>query len=72
MTDPGALRTQRFGGRDRLDYIRQHWPDLEAATPGRYGELRQRLDNYADELAASIDSNPSGIAINARRRNHGK
>jgi hypothetical protein len=63
MTDPSALRTQRFGGRDRLDYIRQHWPDLTAATPGRYGDLRQRLDNYADELAASIDGNPSRIAL---------
>jgi hypothetical protein len=61
MADPAAPRSQQPGGRDRLNYIDLRWPHLATGARGHYSELRQRLDNYADELAASIDSNHSGF-----------
>ncbi|MGH3287169.1 MAG: TniQ family protein [Streptosporangiaceae bacterium] len=57
MADPAAPRSQQPGGRDRLTYIDLRWPHLATGTRGHYSELRQRLNDYADELAASIDSN---------------
>jgi len=59
MTDPAAPRSQQPGGRDRLTYIDLRWPHLAAEPCGHYSELRQRLNNYADRLAAQIDRNPS-------------
>ena len=59
MTDPAAPRSQRPGGRDRLTYIDLRWPHLTAGTQGHYAALRQRLDAYADQIAASIDNSPS-------------
>ena len=59
MTDPTAPRNQRPGGRDRLKYIDLRWPHLAAGTRGHYSELRQCLNDYADQLTAGIDSNPS-------------
>lgn len=61
MADPAAPRSQQPGGRDRLTYIDLRWPHLATATRGHYSELRQRLNDYADELAASIDSKHKGF-----------
>jgi hypothetical protein len=59
MNDPAAPRSQQPGGRDRLTYIDLRWPHLAAGPRGHYSELRQRLNDYADRLAAQIDRNPS-------------
>jgi hypothetical protein len=59
MADPAAPRSQQPGGRDRLTYIDLRWPHLATGTRGHYSELRQRLNDYADELAADIDSSPT-------------
>jgi hypothetical protein len=61
MADPAAPRSQQPGGRDRLNYIDLRWPHLATGTRGHYSELRQRLNDYADELAASIDGNHTGF-----------
>jgi hypothetical protein len=61
MADPAAPRSQQPGGRDRLTYIDLRWPHLATGARGHYSELRQRLNDYADELAASIDSNHNGF-----------
>jgi hypothetical protein len=61
MTDPAAPRSQQPGGRDRLTYIDLRWPHLATGPRGHYSELRQRLNDYADRLAAQIDCNPSGL-----------
>ena len=42
-----------------LDDIDLRWPHLATGTRGHYSELRQRLNDYADRLAAQIDCNPS-------------
>jgi hypothetical protein len=59
MADPAAPRSQQPGGRDRLTYIDLRWPHLATGTRGHYSELRQRLNDYADQLAADIDSSPA-------------
>jgi hypothetical protein len=59
MTDPAAPRSQRPGGRERLLFIDLRWPHLASATSGQYAELRLRLNDYADRMAARIDGNPS-------------
>jgi hypothetical protein len=58
--DLTAPRNQRPGGRDLVSFVNVRWPDIAAGTRGHYIALRQRLDAYSDQLAASIDSNPSG------------
>jgi hypothetical protein len=60
MADPAAPRSQRPGGRDRLRYADLRWSHLAAGTRGHYSELRHRLDDYASQVAADIDSSPSG------------
>jgi hypothetical protein len=57
MTDPAAPRSQRPGGRERLNYIDLLWPHLATWTTGQYAELRHRLNDYADQMAARIDAN---------------
>lgn len=57
MTDPAAPRSQRPGGRERLLFINLCWPHLAAWTTGQYAELRCRLNDYADRMAARIDAN---------------
>jgi hypothetical protein len=59
MTDLAAPRSQQPGGRDRLTYIDLRWPHLAAEPRGHYSELRQCLNDHADQLAAQIDRNPS-------------
>jgi DNA-binding CsgD family transcriptional regulator len=59
MADPAAPRSQQPGGRDRLTYIDLRWPHLATGTRGHYSELRQRLNDYADQLTADIDSSPA-------------
>jgi hypothetical protein len=61
MTDPAAPRSQRPGGRGRLLYINLRWPDLTAGTQGHYVPLRQRIDAYADQIAARIDNSRSDL-----------
>jgi hypothetical protein len=61
MADFAAPPSQQPGGRGRLTYIDLRWPHLATGTRGHYSELRQRLNDYADELAANIDSNHSGF-----------
>ncbi len=56
MTSPAAPRSQRPGGRERLNYIDLRWPHLAAGTTGQYAELRHRLNDYADQMAARIDA----------------
>lgn len=63
MADLAAPRSKQPGGRDRLTYIDLRWPHLATATRGHYSELRQRLNDYADQLATDIDSgNASAIS----------
>ena len=57
--DLAAPRNQRPGGRDLVLYVNLRWPDIADGTRGHYVPLRQRLDAYAGQLAASIDNNPS-------------
>jgi hypothetical protein len=57
MTDPAAPRSQRPGGRERLNFIDLCWPHLATWTTGQYAELRLRLDDYANRMAARIDAN---------------
>jgi len=57
MTSPAAPRSQRPGGRERLNYIDLRWPHLAAKATGQYAELRHRLNDYADQMAARIDAN---------------
>jgi transposase len=59
MADPAAPRSQRSGGRDRLNYIDLRWPHLATRTRGHYSELRLRLSDYAGQLAADIDGSPA-------------
>jgi hypothetical protein len=59
MTDPAAPRSQRPGGRSRLNYIDLRWPHLTAEPRGHYSELRQRLNDYAAQLTANIDTSHS-------------
>jgi hypothetical protein len=61
MTDPAAPAAGAPGGRDRLTYIDLRWPHLATEARGHYSELRQRLSDYADRLAAQIDGNPSDL-----------
>jgi hypothetical protein len=58
--DISAPRNQRPGGPDLVLYVNVRWPGIARGTKGHYIPLRQRLDAYADQLAASIDSNPAG------------
>ena len=47
MTDLAAPRSQRPGGRERLNFIDLCWPHLAAGTTGQYAELRHRRNDYA-------------------------
>ena len=44
-----------------LTYIELRWSRPATGTRGHYSELRQRLNDYADELAARTDSNHTGF-----------
>ena len=57
MTDPAAPRSQRPGGRERLQFIDLYWPRLAAWATGQYAELRHRLSHYTDQMAPRIDAN---------------
>jgi hypothetical protein len=61
MADPGRTRGQQSRGRDRLNYIDLRWPHLATGTRGNHSELRQRLNDYADQLAADIDSSLASV-----------
>jgi hypothetical protein len=50
MAGPAAPRSQQPGGRDRLTCIDLRCPHLATGARGHYSELRQRLNDYADEL----------------------
>jgi hypothetical protein len=49
--DPTATRP----GGHLPHYVHHRWRFIDAARPGHYSRLRQRLDVYADQLTHSID-----------------
>jgi hypothetical protein len=56
---PGRVPQPAARRPERLLFIDLRWPHLAAATGGQYAELRLRLNDYADRMAACIDGNPS-------------
>jgi len=60
LTAPGHQRPGGAGPRSLVNYVNLRWPFIaDPAHGSHYTALRQRLDTYADHLAASIDNDTS-------------